>query len=343
MQMARQGLKQVRNCLFAGIALSKIKLRQSPSLIILTYHRVLPHQSPLRRAEQPGMIVTPQALDMHLSLLKRLGAEFVALDQWLDRQRRNQPLPRFAAAVTFDDGWRDNFNHAFPILKKHRVPATIFLVSRRINTPWQFWPEQVLELLVNHPQVLGHEALRWLKPYLGSAGSDKTGSAPYTLLQADQVIKRLKALDDHTIETNLRHTRKALPELDQRLAGDRPLLNKEELDIMLASGLITFGAHSRHHYRLNHLAELSDLENEIAGSQQDLQALGLNPIRVFCYPNGNMADHGEDIVHRHFVGACTTQRGWNQTGSDPFGLRRFNFHDGNGGTPLGFLASLGRP
>jgi peptidoglycan/xylan/chitin deacetylase (PgdA/CDA1 family) len=342
-QMVKQVLKQTRNCLFAAIALMKIKLNSSPSLIILTYHRILPGQSPLRQTEQPGMIATPEALDMHISLLKRLGAEFVSLDNWLDAQQQNKTLPRLAVAVTFDDGWQDNYEHAFPVLKKHKVSATIFLVSRRIDTPWQFWPEQVLDLLVNHTHHLDHEALQWLRPYLGDRPTNKQSASPYTILQADSVINRIKALDDHTIETNLEQTRNELPVLGQANLNARPLLNKQELDTMLASGLVTFGAHTRHHYRLNHLENQSALENEIAGSQQDLEELGLQPVSIFCYPNGDITSKGEQLVEGHFSAACTTERGWNKTLTNPFGLRRFNFHDGNGSTPLSFLATLGRP
>jgi peptidoglycan/xylan/chitin deacetylase (PgdA/CDA1 family) len=342
-QMVKQVLKQTRNSLFAALALIKIKLNSSPSLVILTYHRILPGQSPLRQTEQPGMIATPEALDMHISLLKRLGAEFVTLDTWLDAQRKKTPLPRLAVAVTFDDGWQDNYEHAFPVLKEHKVAATIFLVSRRINTPWQFWPEQVLNLLINHDDYFDHEALQWLRPYLGDRPASTNNSSPYTILEADSVINRLKALDDHTIEANLEQSRTALPALSQQNVGARPLLNKQELDAMLLSGLVTFGAHTRHHYRLNHLESQSDLENEITGSQQDLEELGLQPVSIFCYPNGDITSKGEQLVEEHFSAACTTKQGWNKTPSNPFGLRRFNLHDGNGSTRLSFLATLGRP
>jgi peptidoglycan/xylan/chitin deacetylase (PgdA/CDA1 family) len=342
-QMVKQVLKQARNSLFAAIALLRIKLKSSPSLVILTYHRILPDQSPLRQTEQPGMIATPEALDMHISVLKRLGAEFVSLDTWLKAQRENKVLPRLAVAVTFDDGWQDNYEHAFPVLKKYNVPATIFLVSKRINTSWQFWPEQLLDLLINHGHHLDHEALQWLCPYLGDTAESTKRSTPYTILQADSVINNVKALGDHTIETNLEQARNALPELNQTNQSARPLLNRQELDTMLASGLVTFGTHTRHHYRLNHLANPSDLENEIVGSHEDLKELGLKPVSIFCYPNGDITGKGEQLVKEHFTAACTTERGWNKTLSNPFGLRRFNFHDGNGSTPLSFLAALGRP
>jgi peptidoglycan/xylan/chitin deacetylase (PgdA/CDA1 family) len=342
-QMVKQVLKQARNSLFAAIALLKIRFKRSPSLVILTYHRILPGQSPLRQTEQPGMAATPEALDMHINLLKRLGAKFVSLDTWLGAQRENTALPRLAVAVTFDDGWQDNYEHAFPVLKKHKVPATIFLVSQRINTPWQFWPEQVLDLLINHAHHLDHQALQWLRPYLSDMPTSTNSSTPYTMMQADSVINRVKALDDHTIETNLAQARNAIPALSQASLNTRPLLNKQELDTMLASGLVTFGAHTRHHYRLNHLASPSDLESEIAGSHKDLEELGLKPVNIFCYPNGDITGKGEQLVQSHFTAACTTERGWNKKPSNPFFLRRFNFHDGNGSTPLSFLATLGRP
>ncbi|HEA52662.1 hypothetical protein LCGC14_0832070 [marine sediment metagenome] len=343
MQMVKQVLKRARNGVFAVIALLRIKLKRSPALVILTYHRILPSQSVLRQTEQPGMIATPESLDMHLGLLRRLGAEFVSMDTWLDSQRKNKMLPRFAVAVTFDDGWQDNYEYAFPLLKKHRVPATIFLVSKRINTSWQFWPEQVLDLLINHAHQLDQEALQWLRPYLVDMPANKGSSSPYTILQADSVINRLKALDDHIIEVHLELSRNSIPALIQANPNARPLLNKHELDTMLTSGLVTFGAHTRHHYRLNHLADPIDLENEIAGSHKDLEELGLKPVSIFCYPNGNITSNGEQLVQKHFTAACTTERGWNKALSNPLGLRRFNFHDGNGSTPLNFLATLGKP
>lgn len=343
MQQVKQVLKQARNGLFAAIALFKIKFRKTPSLVILTYHRILPEQSPLRETEQPGMIATPEALDMHISTLKQLGAEFMPLDAWLKAQRENTALPRLTVAITFDDGWQDNYEHAFPVLKRHNASASIFLVSQRINTPWQFWPEQVLEILINNAQHLNHDALKWLRPYLGERPASTNHLSPYTIPQADLVIDRLKALDDQTIEANLKNTRAALPALSQANLNTRPLLNKEELEAMLASGLITFGAHTRHHYRLNHIMTPSDLENEIVGSQTDLEELGLKPVSIFCYPNGDITAKGELFVQENFTAACTTKRGWNKASSSPFDLRRFNFHDGNGSTLLSFLATFGRP
>lgn len=340
MNPIRQAAKLSFNSLCAAASLARIKLSRSPSLVILTYHRVLPQSDSARQAEQPGMVISPEAFNRHLALMKALGATFVSLKDWLDAAESGSALPRFAVAVTFDDGWRDNYQHAYPILKKYQVPATIFLVSRRINTDWQFWPEQVLNLLINHTDKLDHPSLAWLTPYMTQL--NKKPSQPLTLDQADSVIQSLKTLDDKSIEDHLAQTRSALPEIAPK-GSDRPLLNDKELEEMNASGLVTYGAHTQHHYRLNRLSNSDQLEQEIVISQKDLEEKGLNPVPIFCYPNGDISSLGEQLVTQHYQAACTTLRGWNHSPAQPFGLKRFNFHDGNGGSTLSFLATLGRP
>lgn len=333
MNVLKQTAKQCFNYTLATFALIRLRLQRTPTLLILTYHRILPASAPERATEQPGMALTPESLDSHLRLLRRLGAEFVSLDGWLQSRHKAEALPRLAVAVTFDDGWQDNYQYAFPVLRQHQVPATIFLVSRRVNTPWQFWPERILNILLNHDQELDHPALAWLREFGGTRN--------LTSDQANGVIENLKQLDDETIEARLAEAESAIPAL--KISDQRFLLNKDEMKQMRDSGLIDFGAHTRHHYRLNHLKEAGSLESEICGSLEDLKADGLSPVDIFCYPNGNITSAGEKLVSDNFQAACTTQRGWNTAGVQPHLLSRFSFHDGNGGTNAGFLATLVRP
>ncbi|MEC7728421.1 MAG: polysaccharide deacetylase family protein, partial [Pseudomonadota bacterium] len=252
MNPIRQVLKLAYSVLCATGTLARVKWGTGPALLILTYHRVLPVDHKARRIEQPGMIITPESLNQHLALLRNLGGTFVRLSDWLQKAEAGKPLPRLSVAVTFDDGWQDNYQYAYPILRKHQVPATIFLVSRRINTDWQFWPERVLNLLVNHADRLDEPALAWLRAHC----PDRRHAM--NLIEADSVIHRLKSLDDQTIETHLEETEQALPGLTHP-ASDRSLLNDREILEMAESGLMEFGAHTQHHYRLNLLKDPSHL------------------------------------------------------------------------------------
>jgi len=120
-------------CAVARTAPLTWRWRRPGSLVVLMYHRVLPKDSPARRTEQPGMYVSPETLDLHLGELKR-HFELVHLDDWLRRAEARSTLPRLACAITFDDGWRDNYDFALPVLARHGAPATIFLVSSYIGT-----------------------------------------------------------------------------------------------------------------------------------------------------------------------------------------------------------------
>ena len=58
----------------------------------------------------------------------------ISLDRMAQHIQNGTPLPSKAIAVTFDDGYQDNYKNAFPILKKHNIPATVFLTTGFIGT-----------------------------------------------------------------------------------------------------------------------------------------------------------------------------------------------------------------
>lgn len=324
--------------MLAGYAWVRIRLNRKPALIILTYHRVLPDGDPRRNVEQPGMVVSPAAFRQHLEAVQRMGAEFVHLDEWLRKSESGEALPRLAVAVTFDDGWRDNYEYAYPILKKFSAPGVIFLVSGLVGTERIFWPEQVMELLTRSSLPRNEPVFDWLRACVPALADAQD---PLSHEQADQAVNQLKQLEDETIEANLAAIYKAFPEL-RPAQSQRAILNVDEIHEMRDSGLMRFGAHTRNHYRLNRLGSDEALQVEIVGSQRDLIGYDLQPVQLFCYPNGNITARGEALVAEHYLGACTTETGWNTQPCKPHLLRRFNLHDGNAGSPRNFFATLGR-
>ena len=111
---------------------------------------------------------------------------------------------------------------------------------------------------------------------------------------------------------------------------------------MHASGLIRFGAHTRHHFRLNRLNNSQLLTDEIVLCKDEIQALGVGDAALFCYPNGDITATGEKVVSEHYQGACTTQTGLNDSHTSEYTLKRFNFHDGNGRSRRLCLSTIGR-
>ncbi|MEQ9546528.1 MAG: polysaccharide deacetylase family protein [Marinobacter sp.] len=334
----RSGLKFIALTVFALIGWVKIRFTSQPTLIILTYHRILPKDHPVRQREQPGMVTAPETLQAHIQTMKSLGAIPVHLNDWLDKRSGGDQLPALSFALTFDDGWRDNFQYAYPVLASEKTPATIFLVTQLVDTNQIFWPEQVLTLLTTRPIPDSIPEFQWLIPFLPD---QKATKEPLTLKDADEVISRLKALDDQSILNHLKAT-PGQGSWQEETTNSRSILNTPELINMATNGLIRYGAHTQHHYRLNRIAEASQLKREIVDCLEDLKNLDKGVVPIFCYPNGDITKDGERLVAEHYEAACTTRTGWNKVNQDPFDLHRFNLHDGNSYSFRRLLATIGR-
>lgn len=95
---------------------------------ILTYHRVMP--DPV--GDTPAL--SPEEFERQISLLAR-DWNPVPLGELVSCLEAGKPVPRRAVAVTFDDGTEDTFTHAFPVLERHRVPATLFMIAGNVGKP----------------------------------------------------------------------------------------------------------------------------------------------------------------------------------------------------------------
>ena len=120
-------------------------------LIILMYHRVLPKTDPRLLTEEPGMYVTPETFDMHLSELQQI-AQLIHIEEWLELAKTDSLGNDLYCAITFDDGWADNYEFAFPLLKKYQTPACIFLATDYIGSDKVFWPERLASAILNYPK-----------------------------------------------------------------------------------------------------------------------------------------------------------------------------------------------
>jgi peptidoglycan/xylan/chitin deacetylase (PgdA/CDA1 family) len=297
--------------------------RRAGSLVVLMYHRVLPQDSPARSTEQPGMYVSPETLDLHLRELKQ-HFELVHLDDWLRRAKQGSTLPRLACAMTFDDGWRDNYEFALPVLVRHGAPATIFLVSSYIGTTYSFWPNRLMSLLqksftepgsVSFPEPLRRIA----EPVLAEAAR----RGELRVDDADAVVQGAKEWSEEEIRNLVETAARSCGH-----SGDTgEILEPEQVVRMGATGLIRFGSHTATHFRLGGRIPLPELEREIVGSRRSLQDLSGQAIDLFCYPNGESSPGAIDLVRRHYLGAVTTTKGWHDTSRDAHLIRRIGVHD----------------
>ena len=100
--------------------------------LVLMYHRVL-NDAEVPAGIDPGMYVSRSAFERHLEYLSE-HHDVIGLDELLEWMAGRREFSKPPCAITFDDGWADNYAVAFPLLRHYRLPATIFLITDRIGT-----------------------------------------------------------------------------------------------------------------------------------------------------------------------------------------------------------------
>ncbi|MCW8193278.1 polysaccharide deacetylase family protein [Proteobacteria bacterium 005FR1] len=295
------------------------------------YHRILPKSDPRYSREEPGMVVTPETLEMHLQILRR-HFDIVPLSEWLDRRHSGQALPAKSCAITFDDGWLDNYEYAFPILKRHQVPATLFAVSHMIGTSDSFWPNRVAKLLERPRKEL--ESIPWLAPHLPPEDFSPDAESASAQETASRVIGSLKTFSDDRIHS-------WLDSVAPEAADERAMMNWDELREMATSGFVEIGSHTCHHYRLRTDLPPDIIERELAESKKILGEELKQAPRLFCYPNGDVCEQALRQVPEFYQAAVTTKRGINVASElNSFQLLRLGIHQDRCDTEAKFYSRL---
>lgn len=298
-------------------------------LWVLMYHRVLPADDPRHAAEEPGMVVTPATLQLHLRLLKRFFT-VMTLEEWLTRRTKQQSLPKRACAITFDDGWLDNYEYAAPILAAEGVPATIFAVSEMLGTARRFWPNRLADLTARLDEPGVQDAMAWLQPLT-------TVTAPPDQEQLAKLILRCKERSDAWLTAQLDRAEAAVGSTSP---AKPPLMSYEQLRELVADGIFNVGSHTCNHFRLLPALEDAVLEREIVASKRQLEEQLGRPVNLFCYPNGDADPRATRLVKEHYLGAVTTRRGINTSAASSVELARIGLHDDGSRSSLEFQARL---
>ncbi len=151
-------------------------------MLILNYHRV---GIPPREARYRGMYVSESMLAWHVRLLTSRGKRFVTVSEGV-----KAGCPKHLVAITFDDGYEDNYLNGFPILQELNVPATIYVVTNDVGTRQKVWQESGDK---NPGDLLDWERLKALKNAgweIGSHASEHVHLARKPLDEQRKIIEK---------------------------------------------------------------------------------------------------------------------------------------------------------
>ena len=212
--------------------------------------------------------------------------EIIPLSNAIERLR-NREISRPTAAITLDDGFQNNYDYAFPILREAKIPATLFLVTGFLNTNYTYWYGRLVQALSKTRKNM----LEW-------DGRVFDLSVPECKVKTSIVIAEwLKQFHQSRLLDELRRIILELgedPESQIEFGSPFRMLDHNSIEKMVNSGLIEFGAHTHSHAILSLLSE-DERRKEIGESIQTINVLIENPSKVFAYPNGLDGDYNNDI------------------------------------------------
>jgi peptidoglycan/xylan/chitin deacetylase (PgdA/CDA1 family) len=287
----------------------------SRQVAILRYHAVC---DPQAGYAEPGICVSPEAFDAHAQYLAANYA-VLPLPEIVARLRDNRPLPRNAAAITFDDGYADNLEAA-RILQRHGLTATFYITAGCLVGDQPFWPVEIRALL---PAVRG--------PVLRLSTSNEIIAIPLAT-DADRrgAVRTLTKL----FKGNRIAVRESLREQLRAAAGYAPvpdvMLRWEEVAEMHQLGM-TIGSHTLTHPNLPN-AGVPAAEHELRVAKARIERELGAEVTMFSYPNGGadryMTPEIAQVVRDTGYAAATTSRNaFAGPQSDLFALERIQVQE----------------
>jgi peptidoglycan/xylan/chitin deacetylase (PgdA/CDA1 family) len=269
-----------RELIAAGLywtGLSSMLNRLSPldSLLVLNYHRIgNPETDPF----DPGVFsATANEFDEQIAYLKRT-VSLVTLEEaqsFIDGTNAGKS-PRCRALITFDDGYLDNYDIAFPILKSHQVPAVFFLATDLIGScavPWWDHIAFLLKTARRHSFTLRYPSELTVDLSAGGVGRSLDGVL--------SLFKRPENTDPARFLRELQEAAQA----DEPPTGVRRFLNWDEARTMIQAGM-AIGSHTHSHAVLSQLTEEQQL-HELVHSRTILKRdLGI-AADALAYPVGS--------------------------------------------------------
>jgi peptidoglycan/xylan/chitin deacetylase (PgdA/CDA1 family) len=284
-----------------------VRRAREPKFAIICHHRIgnggVPYYSSF----------SPEAFEKQIRFLRR-NYRIVSMDE-LCRGLDERDSGAQAVAITFDDGYRDIYTQAFPILQQYKIPAMVYLTAAAIERGEVSWYDRVFAVAINSRRYALEIDVDGPRRFI-------LASAESRMLAAIEIVKTLRGCSN-------RERVAACAELENQ--GSVPavevrnrMLTWQQIHEMRKAG-ISFGAHTMNHPVVRRL-DADERQEELGKSKLLLEDRLQHPVEHFAYPFGSVSDIDAETCSLMpgfgYRSAVSTAWGINEPNTNRFLLRR---------------------
>jgi len=330
-----------------AIALSnyiKRMIIQNGDCAVLMYHRVVDNPETEHDHTELGLFVSTDTFEKQIAYLSR-KYNVIPLGQLVDALIEGKTLPRRSIAITFDDGWRDNFTHAYPILKKYKTPATIFLTTDFIGTGKVMWFQQV-GLVLGSEKLSAEQIIKIVR----SETEEGKAPTPEWLLNRKRAIEIVSDLSlflqelkliDFSITEYIIERMKIEADFSSDDWKDNGWIMSWADAREMEFEIIQFGSHGESHRIMTGLLA-EELARELFQSKDVMERELARPIDLVAYPNG---DYNDSVIQQvkaagYIAAFATTGMGEKQSNPNLFAVRRIAVGEWMSTSPSGRFSKV---
>lgn len=302
----------MKNAAVHGRVLRAAALCARPRAVVLMYHSVV--EEPEQTANTIRISQSRASFESQMSALSRRFNP-VSIEQVMEFADGRR-LPPWSVAVTFDDGFADNYDVVLPILSRYGIPATFYIMVNAVETGTPPWYVR-LNFAFSTTTVTA-----WKHPENGQTFEIASADGKKAALS---IAWDLGAARSGTAQEQLMHQIEESLQIEPLDARSGLMMNWDQVRALKKAGHI-IGAHTLSHPNLAHVTE-GEARSEIRGCKERLEEKLSEPIQHFSYPHPALDPHWSGQTFQitreaGFRSAMLTTFGSVLPGDQPLSLKR---------------------
>lgn len=321
--------------------IKKISRKFKTADLVLMYHRIAtPKYDPW------NLSVSPENFASQLAWLKE-NCQVITLEGLVEKPKNTLLNNKPRVVITFDDGYSDNFDVAYPILNKYKLPATIFISTGFIGRKGLYWWDDLVRVILETPEVPDELVLEDVQGQIyqfslnGGSRFDASESETYKSWMPwekapttrHQLYYDLWKLFRESDALNIAKFQKQLYQWAGVSAEGNKIdwpMTVEQLKYISGDELVHIGGHTINHYSFKNI-NVDQQKVELEGAKEQLEKWINNKITTFSYPFGDYTVESEELTRKAGYNiACTTSPHCFDNKYTSFYVPRFEVHNWNG-------------